>query len=68
MQVEDDKTLNQRLKMLDISQLAIKLCANAMYGSLGYQYGRFYCPHVAARIPARGSKDFRSFTEIQTPS
>lgn len=48
MQVEDDKTLNQRLKMLDISQLAIKLCANAMYGSLGYQYGRFYCPHVAA--------------------
>ena len=64
MQVEDDKTLNQRLKMLDISQLAIKLCANAMYGSLGYQYGRFYCPHVAARIPARGRLELTRASNI----
>ncbi|EFO61009.1 DNA polymerase alpha subunit A [Giardia lamblia P15] len=64
MQVKDDKTLNQRLKMLDISQLAIKLCANAMYGSLGYQYGRFYCPHVAARIPARGRLELTRASNI----
>ncbi|TNJ26668.1 DNA polymerase alpha subunit A [Giardia muris] len=45
------------LKMLDISQTALKICANAMYGSLGYQFGRFYCPHVAARIPAKGRSE-----------
>lgn len=64
MQVKDDKTISQRLKMLEISQLAIKLCANAMYGSLGYQYGRFYCPHVAARIPARGRLELTRASNI----
>lgn len=64
MQVENDKTITQRIKILDISQLAIKLCANAMYGSLGYQRGRFYCPHVAARIPARGRLELTRASNI----
>lgn len=25
-----------------------------MYGSLGYERGRFYCPKVAASIPNKG--------------
>ncbi|KAH0576909.1 DNA polymerase [Spironucleus salmonicida] len=46
--------LEQQMQQLDIQQLALKLCANSMYGSLGYQMGRFYCPKVAASIPFKG--------------
>lgn len=49
-----------KLQELTIHQLALKLCANSMYGSLGYGRGRFFCPKVAASIPNKGRAELEN--------
>ncbi|GIQ80637.1 DNA polymerase alpha catalytic subunit [Kipferlia bialata] len=44
----------------DIQQLALKICANAMYGSLGYTRARFYAPHLAALTTKAGREELEA--------
>ncbi|CAL5980829.1 DNA_polymerase [Hexamita inflata] len=57
---DNNEQYKQMLQELDIHQLALKLCANSMYGSLGYEKGRFFCPKVAASIPNRGRQELNN--------
>eukprot|EP00927_Polykrikos_kofoidii_P016718 TRINITY_DN17573_c0_g1_i1.p1 TRINITY_DN17573_c0_g1~~TRINITY_DN17573_c0_g1_i1.p1 ORF type:complete len:1510 (-),score=291.86 TRINITY_DN17573_c0_g1_i1:58-4050(-) len=54
----------KRLQTLEIRQKAIKLTANSLYGTLGFQNSRFFSKPLAAMITAKGREALQSTISV----
>ncbi len=70
MKIEQkDKTdtyfnLQEDLKNIDRRQSMLKLVANALYGTIGSVFGRFYILHVAKAITSLGRQHLTNLVEL----
>ena len=51
---DQKRQFGDKIEALDIKQLAVKVVANSIYGSLGYKTSRFYSKDIAAMVTFYG--------------
>lgn len=56
--------LEDKLEALDIKQLAVKVVANSIYGSLGFKTSRFYSKDIAAMVTYYGRSLLKKTIEV----
>jgi len=56
--------LQEELKNIDRRQSMLKLVANALYGTIGSVFGRFYLLHVAKAITSLGRQHLTNLVEL----
>ncbi len=64
--VKTDEYMNRQedLKNIDRRQSMLKLVANALYGTIGSVFGRFYLLHVAKAITSLGRQHLTNLIEL----
>jgi len=61
---DEYRNLQEDLKNIDRRQSMLKLVANALYGTIGSIFGRFYILHVAKAITSLGRQHLTNLVEL----